>query len=586
MKRLNRYLVLAVTFLFLLTGCGVPTVDSTQASTEIPAAVPSEISTEAPDISLEAENSDEIADSEIVTPTYVEVDAGTLIGFNHDDLYYFRGVQYATAERFKDPVPVTEYRGGEATAFVYGPVSPQSYTLSSYTATNPRDFTLPGGIMTPNENCQYLNVWTKDLDGSKPVIVFIHGGGLVEGASNELNVYNGEHFARREDVVFVSINHRLNALGFLDLSEYGEEYANSGLVGLKDCIEALKWVNRNIEAFGGDPSNVTIVGQSGGAAKVSALACMSDAQGLFDKVVVMSGNLQNTLPHSAAIENTQKLVDYLGLSDDEVIDTLTAMSYEELYNTVMAAGANNYNITYGDTTFEAPLFDENGVINPYAAERIWMYGTTFSEFNTNVGAFTMGMDMSFNFYTIENAVELFATNIVSEESVLERLNALYGEKTDAIIDAYTKAYPQHKLSELLFINNMAAGGLSRYAQVKDGGLLELYNNQGVTVYNYLAAYTKPFFGGTIMAHTDDITFWFNSLDEVPVQVAGDEEAAYKVAHEMADALAAFAASGDPSTDSLKWEPYTQDSKNTMIFDRTSEQLQDFDAELNALMFEP
>lgn len=314
--------------------------------------------------------------SEAITLETVELDAGNLVGYQENGIYNFKGIPYATAERFQDPVPVESYEGGTRMALAYGPVSPQSRTLSSTADPNVVEILTPSNgtaDMVGNENCQYLNVWTDSLEGEKPVVVFFHGGGLSSGASSELSTYTGEYFAETEDAVFVSVNHRLNVLGYLDLSAYGDEYANSGMAGMRDCVCALQWVQDNIAQFGGDPDNVTIVGQSGGGHKVATLACMSDTADLFDKVVCLSGYYSYT-PKENGLANTHLLVDYLGLSEDEVIPTLTEMSYEELYNASTEAGCVWDYLHYGDSTLEAPLFDENGQINQYAAQRQWISG--------------------------------------------------------------------------------------------------------------------------------------------------------------------------------------------------------------------
>lgn len=224
------------------------------------------------------------ASSEALTLEQVTISPGTLLGFREQGVYNFRGIPYATAERFQNPVAIDSYGEGIQNALIYGPVSPQDRTLSATGAVNPYEFFTPSNgtaDMVGNEQCQYLNVWTNSLDGSKPVLVFFHGGGLNNGASSELSIYEGEDFARTHDVVFVSVNTRLNVLGFLDLSAYGDQYAESGIAGMKDAVVALQWVQDNISAFGGDPGNVTILGQSGDGEKVTTLASMAETEGLF-----------------------------------------------------------------------------------------------------------------------------------------------------------------------------------------------------------------------------------------------------------------------------------------------------------------
>ncbi len=510
-------------------------------------------------------------DSEAIEMVNVELAPGTLVGYKEDALYSFKGIPYATAERFQDPMPVTSYANGRQLAITYGPVAPQSDSAGNG-MPNAHEFMTPSNgtaDMVSNENCQYLNVWSNDLEGDKPVVVFFHGGGLFGGASSELSYYTGEYFAEDNDAVFVSVNHRLNVLGYLDVSAYDEDYEGSGMVGMEDCITALEWVQDNIAEFGGDASNVTIVGQSGGGQKVTTLSCMSDSVGLFDKVVMMSGS-NSTMTKADGLANAATLVDYLNLSDDEVIPTLTSMSYENLLAAGNAAGCN-WNTHVGDGTFTAPLFDSEGNMNEYAAQRTWMVGTTFSEFNDSGNMLIYMGDPTANL------------SAADDELAMTKLTEMYGDKAQDVADAFAVAYPDHKLIDAAYLNTMPFG-LTRKGQIVEGGLLDQFNGAGVTVYNYLSAYNAPYFGGVTMHHTADIPYIFGSVAEIEYQIKGDETAAYGVADAMSQALASFALDGDPTTSSLDWMPYTDSEHYTMVFDRTSECKVDFDKDLyNAIM---
>ena len=565
MQKKNRVFACALALTALLAGCGntsTPTSSSTGNGT--PSGDISEPVTQA------------VTNSEAITLETVTLSAGDLVGFKEDGVYNFKGIPYATAERFQAPVPVTAYEGGIRMALAYGPVSPQNRTLSAEAEVNVVEIMTPSNgtaDMVGNETCQYLNVWSDDLQAKKPVIVFFHGGGLTSGASSELSTYAGEYFAASEDAVFVSVNHRLNILGFLDLSEYGSEYENSMLAGLQDCIVALQWVQDNIASFGGDPENVTIVGQSGGGHKVTALACMPETVGLFDKVASMSGYYDYRSPEDSRA-NTQLLVDYLGLSRDEVVATLTSMSYEELYNAYTQAGCNFDYAAYGNGLLEMPLLDENGNLNQYAAQRTWMMGTVYGE-----GGGSNGM-----FLTILNNQDYYLPDI-DEAKATQRLNELYGDNAEQIIRLYKEAYPDHPLPEALFVCNNSSM-ISRGQLVnRENGMLNRLNAAGLDVYNYVVGYTMPYFGGVTMAHTGDMPFWFNSLDTVRYMVKGDEENAYRVAQEMADSLTAFATTGNPSISGLDWTPYTSDTHNTMVFDVNSACKTAYDEELLTLMLQ-
>ena len=504
----------------------------------------------------------------------VNVTAGRVIGYEDQGMYTFRGIQYAEAKRFQSPQPIKAYPNGWQNAMVYGPVSPQDRCLNGTGTINGTEFRTPSGAadMVANETCQYLNVWTKSLTGAKPVLVFFHGGGLSNGASSELACYTGQYFAEREDAVFVSVNHRLNVLGFLDMSEYGDEYKNSAIAGIEDCVVALQWVHDNIANFGGDPGNVTILGQSGGGTKVTTLACMSNTVGLFNKVFVMSGAMSTySDTKESGLANTRKLVDYLGLKKEEVAERLTGMTYEELYYASTEARCN-WAACYGNGTFESPMVDENGTVNPYAAQRKWIFGTAFSEFNANTKPLINEQDESADLSRI------------TDDDAANRLRAKYGDKTDAFIAAFRAAYPDRSLGHALWLNDMGGfSGLSRWGLIEPNGVLAALNANGVEVYNYIDVYVMPFFGGQTMCHTADIPFWFNSLDTVMYMMRGDEKGARKMADSVSDALAAFMANGDPSTWRLKWKPYTSAEHNTMVFDVKSECKVDFDRALYELM---
>ncbi len=215
----------------------------------------------------------------------VQTQSGEIQGYIHNDILTYKGIPYATAERFMPPKPVENWQGIKM-ALTYGDVCPQ-------VPMGGRSFFFTGPEMTESEQCLNLNVWAPKNDGKKrAVMVWIHGGGFQSGASNDLDSYDGENLARKGDVVVVSVNHRLNAMGYLDLSAYGKQYKNSANAGIQDLVAALEWVKANAEQFGGDPNNVTIFGESGGGAKVLTLMATPAAKGLFNKAIVQSGAVE------------------------------------------------------------------------------------------------------------------------------------------------------------------------------------------------------------------------------------------------------------------------------------------------------
>ena len=213
----------------------------------------------------------------------VQTDKGLVQGTREASLWRFLGIPYArTPKRFVPSVPVAPWEG-VLVADHYGPISPQG-AISGVAIE-------PDQTGTDN-SCQNLNIWTPALDGRKrAVMVWLHGGGFSTGSANEA-AYDGAALSQKEDVVVVSINHRLNIFGHLDLSAYGEEYRHSANTGILDIVQALRWIHANIASFGGDPDNVTLFGQSGGGAKVLAMMASPMAKGLFRRGIVQSGTTE------------------------------------------------------------------------------------------------------------------------------------------------------------------------------------------------------------------------------------------------------------------------------------------------------
>ena len=200
-------------------------------------------------------------------PPVVQVKGGKLRGLKDGNVFTFLGIPYAQAERFEMPEGVPSWEGIKG-AQVWGPVCP----IPQATSVGGDDVVFPHRYWVENENCQVLNVWTQGLTAKakKPVMVWMHGGGFTNGSAMESYAYDGKTLSQFGDVVVVSVNHRVNIIGTLDLSAYGAEYANSRYTGMADLVAALQWIHDNIEAFDGDPENVTIFGQSGGGGNVLA----------------------------------------------------------------------------------------------------------------------------------------------------------------------------------------------------------------------------------------------------------------------------------------------------------------------------
>ena len=242
----------------------------------------------------------------------VRIESGLVQGFDHEGSLGFLGIPYAKVERFMPPKPVDKWD----TVMVcnhWGPMTMQ-----------PMGREMSKDEMS--EDCCVLNVWTTDRNAKKPVMLWLHGGGFDSGTSE----WDPGMKLAQKDVVCVSINHRLNILGFLDLSACSPKYKHSGNVGMMDVVAALKWIRNNIAQFGGDPDNVTVFGESGGGGKVGTLLCMPDAKDLFHKAIILSGTILNVNTKEMSESLGKAVLAELGISNDS-IEKIKDVPYKELY---------------------------------------------------------------------------------------------------------------------------------------------------------------------------------------------------------------------------------------------------------------
>ena len=244
---------------------------------------------------------------------------GKVRGYILHDIYQFKGIPYGAPtggkNRFMPPQKPEPWEGIR-NAYNYGESAPQvvGYPREPESAAflvDAWNYDLIG------EDCLRLNVWTPKLDaGKRPVIVWLHGGGFSSGNAIEQNGYGGENLAKYGDVVFCSVNHRLNAFGYSDFASVGgEKYLHSGNVGMLDIVAALQWIHDNIANFGGDPGNVTVIGQSGGGSKVSMIAAMPAAKGLVHKGVALSGNSVRGSDKASAEKDPQRKAELERMAD-------------------------------------------------------------------------------------------------------------------------------------------------------------------------------------------------------------------------------------------------------------------------------
>ena len=526
--------------------------------------------------SAHADTTDKVIAS--ASTAVVTTEAGQLQGFIRNGIYTYRGVPYAKAERFMMPEKVDPWEGIRG-ATDYGTIC----LIPPMDAVAGDEFFNPHRYLPQSEQCQSLNIWTPNIQDEKkrPVMVWLHGGGFTNGSSIEQTSYDGENLSKKGDVVVVSLNHRLNVLGYLDLSAYGEKYTYSGNVGIADIVAALEWVKTNIAEFGGDPDNVTIFGQSGGGGKVLTLMATPAAKGLFHKAIVQSGTFAGmgvTLTEQNASRRVAELtLENLDLTPEQV-DELQSVPYLELIeaaNKALQQTAEEQQIAgiFGGISMTwAPVMDGDYIpVHPAGSEFAaqskdipLMIGTVLNEFTTVI---------------VHNPVELEANNknSWSMEQAQAELAKKYGDKADAIGEAFLKAYPDKKLADAVYLDTLVRPGTIKTAQLKA-------DQQGAPVYSYMFSYESQIMDGVGMAwHCAEIPYIFNNTQLADTPTGGGD-AAFALADKMSMAWINFARSGNPNHARLpEWPAFSSENGATMIFDNTCEVRNHHDRELMALV---
>lgn len=484
----------------------------------------------------------------------VRTTSGQVAGYIENDIYIYKGIPYAKAERFMPPMAPDAWEGIRSSR-AYGPTCPQAKRMGWYSDESAFSFNWDDGF--PDEDCLRVNVWTPGVDDGKkrPVMVWLHGGGYAAGSGQELPSYDGTNMAKEHDVVVVTLNHRLNVLGFLDLSSFGAKYAKSGNVGLMDLVAALQWVHDNIGAFGGDPANVTIFGQSGGGGKVSTLLATPSANGLFHKAIVQSGSMLRTMDARYSRRIGEETVRLLGL-DAASIDSLARVPYNELLAAGEKAVANvrQQAEKEGDVSCFifgwAPTVDGNVLpaqpfdpVAPAQSKDIpVMIGTTLHEF------------------TASTYVPAFRT--IGQEQAVGMLRQKYGDRTDEFVSLFGKVYPGYQPKDLMDVDFTFRPGAVEQASLKA-------SQGGAPVYMYMFAWESPVMDGILRStHCMEIPFVFdNALRHASMTGGGAD--AQALAKKMSTAWANFARTGNPNAEGLpEWPAFTPDGGATMWFDNT------------------
>jgi para-nitrobenzyl esterase len=496
--------------------------------------------------------------------TVVETKSGSLVGALDNGIYSYLGVPYAHADRFMPAEDVKPWKGLRP-AVTYGEncFIPQMKAVAGDELFNPHRY------LPMSESCQFLNVWTPAIkDGKKrPVMVWIHGGGFTNGSGIELTSYDGHNLSKDGDVDVITLNHRLNVLGFLDLSAYGDKYKQSGNASVTDLVAALKWVHDNAEQFGGDPNNVTIFGQSGGGYKVRALMGTPSAKGLFQKAIVQSGSRTDSVTDQGSSRKVAELtLANLGLKPDEV-EKLAGVDYYKLLaaadKAIKDAGAQGAKDPRYAPVEDGDYIPDNPVGTQWvdqAKDIPLMVGNTLNEFETVIN---------------NKAGELLADNKNNwdDSKTQSKLKERFAGKADAVGKAFSAAYPEKKLADAFFLDLRFRPGAIRDLDLKA-------KQNGAPVYSYMFAYESPVLDGIAMAwHCSELPYVFANAGLVKTSTGGGADA-LALSKKMSQAWVNFARDGKPSADGLpEWPAYSTEKPATMVFDKTSRVAVDLDRKL-------
>lgn len=486
--------------------------------------------------------------------TTVETARGKIKGFFCDDLYIFKGIPYARAERFCKPQPLDPWEGElDATSF--------GYVCPLLTQERPSgELMVPHRYWLMDEHCQNLNIWTPGLDDQKrPVLVWLHGGGFESGSAIEHLAYEGENMSRYGDAVVVSVNHRLNLLGYLDLSSLGEAFSDSGNCGGDDIIASLRWIQENIAAFGGDPDNVTLFGQSGGGAKITTLLQTPAADGLYHKGIIMSGVIPAAMMGSESGDSrpvAEALLKELGLSADEAdkLRTLPCRTLADAYLKIrpalqqqgayvggMPKAGDNYlgdplRIGFREETKDIPL----------------LVGSVFGEFDF--------VPLAYDKRTLTR-----------EEGVAIAGEALGEETVKKLLPLFTEAYPWRNPVDLVSLDVLFRPESIKYIAARA-------EEASAPVYSYLFDMDFPLQNGKSAWHCADVPYVFHNAEMVPaVNVTGVTE---RLQEQIFGCVMSFARTGDPNHAGIPhWDASEPGQEHVMFFGDSVREKTNPDAEI-------
>jgi len=480
----------------------------------------------------------------------VETTAGKVRGAAQGKVQAFKGVPYggstAPPNRFMPPTKPKAWTGVRDTMQL-GQRSPQ--LLSDFHGFVPPEVEAMDRDEAMGEDCLMLNVWTPGVGASakRPVMVWLHGGGYSSGSGGFI-CYDGAELAGKHDVVVVTVNHRLSVFGYLYLAGIGgEKYATASNVGQLDIIAALEWVRDNIAAFGGDPKNVTLFGQSGGGGKVSTALAMPAAKGLFQRAIVQSGAAIRGGTKDAANKTAEEFLSRLSLTAKD-IDKLQTLPMEQILATSDTQKGKRPPLNTGPVVDgrTLPIDPFEPVAAPQSADIPLLIGTTETEVT-----FFPGMPL----------------DPMDDADFRKRVKGLVRKASDAQVDQLITAYrtgrPKDSNTDLFLI--MSSDGGFRAGVLTEA---DRKAQQKAAVYQYYFTWRSPVRDGKLRSfHTIEIPFVFDNVDNCQ-SMTGKGADRHALADRMAKAWVAFARTGDPNHAGLpKWGKFDTTTRATMVFDK-------------------
>jgi para-nitrobenzyl esterase len=502
------------------------------------------------------------------SPVTVETTYGRVRGTDVAGIKTFKGIPYgastAGGNRFMPPVAPAKW-AGVRDAIAYGPSAPQREPGVGRSASPLA--VAAAGLPAESEDCLVLNVWTPALDNGRkrPVMFWCHGGGFATGSGSS-PVTEGANLARRGDVVVVTINHRLNVLGFTALDDAGgSKFAGSGDAGMLDIVFALQWVRDNIARFGGDPGTVMIFGQSGGGRKVATLLAMPSAKGLFHRAIIESGATLKLVEREQGARVAHELMSTLGIAKGHARD-LQKLPFDKIMAAYFQV-VRRMNVDQMTQGF-SPLVDGkfipahpfHPVASSVSADVPVMLGSTRTELTSSAQP---------------------ADFELSDAEMRSRIRGLIGTHANSAIEVYQKANPGASASDLYFL----IASDHRYS----GPVMKIAERRAALgkgpVYLYYFRWETPVDGGRLKSpHTIEIPFAFDNV-KAAARLTGGGPEAMVLADKVSHTWIAFARTGNPNASKLpRWTAFNATDRPTMVIDNDSKLVNDPIREQRLVMF--